>query len=228
MKGTARRTKLQLAEDLESRAAQPLVLLRRLGPGRRGHRRRAPSRATPTCCSTRWSRCCCTPVFPGRGARQGEEAAGRRDPPAAGSDLRPRLRGGDAPHLSARPTRCIGRTGEERIARVEALDARRPRRRSTRRATAPASLALVVVGDVDAGRVLDGLEQALCGLAGGARAVGSPRRWRCRRAVPGPETVRCPTRRAPTSSSRCPRPDAHGPRLPAPARWPTPRSASLR
>ena len=99
MKGTARRTKLQLAEDLEAPRREPLLLLRRLRPGRRGHRRQRPL-ARRGSAARRAGRGPPHAGLSGRGAREGEEAPGGSHPPAAGTDLRPRLRGGDAPHLS--------------------------------------------------------------------------------------------------------------------------------
>ena len=96
-------------------------------------------------------------------------------------------------------------TGEERIARVEALTREDLARFYAASATARPRSSLVVVGDVEAERILDRLEAAFGVLAGRVpppqiAAPPAPAAVARRRRPSG-----CPTRRAPTSSSRCPR-----------------------
>jgi zinc protease len=80
-------------------------------------------------------------------------------------------------------------TGEERIAKVEALG-RADLEAFYRARYGAASLALVLVGDVDAGRVLDRLEKALSAWpAGPAPELGNPA---VPAPVPGAETVEVP------------------------------------
>ena len=115
MKGTARRTKLELAEDLESRAASLSFSSDASDPvGVDISRRRALARPRPA------------PRRAGRGALRAGVSRTRSsskekkrlvgvDPPAAGPDVGPGLRGGDAPDLSARaPAPPPDRRGADR------------------------------------------------------------------------------------------------------------------
>jgi zinc protease len=127
------------------------------------------SRAIRTCCSTRSSRSLRLPVFPEEELGEGKEAAGRLDPPAAGPDLEPGLRSRFTSDLSeGHPFRR--RTAEERNAQVEAL-ARGELRTFYVDHYGAATLQLVVVGDVDTQRILDGLEDRFTDWVGGPRAA---------------------------------------------------------
>ena len=85
---------------------EPVLLLRRERSGRRG-RLRGGALARRRSRSRRARRGSPDAGLSGRRAREGEEAAGRRDPAAAGADVAARLRGRDAAHLPALATPCI-------------------------------------------------------------------------------------------------------------------------
>lgn len=185
MKGTARRTKLELAEDLESRAASLSFSSDASDPVGVDVTGAALSRDTDLLLDA-LAEVLKTPSFPADeldkekkrlvGAiRQQQEQTSQRAYEAAMRRIYP-------------PSHPLHRlTGAERIARVEALD-RGELEAFYRERYGAASLALVVVGDVDAGRVLDRLEAGLGGWTAGpspeivAPAVPAP--------MPGEETVR--------------------------------------
>jgi zinc protease len=158
MKGTARRTKLELAEDLESRAASLSFSSDASDP---------LSRDTDLLLDA-LAEVLKMPSFPEDelekekkrlvGAiRQQQEQTSLRAYEAAMRRMYP-------------PSHPLHRlTGAERIARVEALD-RRDLEAFYRERYGAVSLALVIVGDVDAGRVLDRLEAGLGGWSSGPPA----------------------------------------------------------
>ena len=199
MKGTARRTKLQLAEDLESRAASLSFSSDASDPVGVDIGGSALSRDADLLLDA-LVEVLCTPVFPAEeldkekkrlvGAiRQQQDQTSARAYEAAMRRIYP------AGHPLHR------HTGEERIARVEALGRADLEAFYAARYGA-ASLALVVVGDVDADRVLDRLEKALSAWpAGPAPTLGAAGGAGARRRAP--RRSRCPTRPAPTSCSRC-------------------------
>ncbi len=185
MKGTARRTKLELAEDLESRAASLSFSSDASDPVGVDVTGAALSRDTELLLDA-LAEVLETPSFPAEeldkekkrlvGAiRQQQEQTSLRAYEAALRRMYPR----------EHPLHRL--TGEERIARVEALD-RAELERFYRERYGAGSLALVVVGDVEAERVLDRLEAGLGGWTAGpsseivAPAVPAP--------TPGEETVR--------------------------------------
>ena len=137
MKGTARRTKLQLAEDLESRAVGLSITSDASDPVGVDVSGAALSRETDVLFDA-LAEVLRTPTFPAGRAREGEEAPRRLDPTAAGSDLGPRLRAALARiYPPAHPLHRL--TGQERIDRVGGAEARRPRvvlRRALRRGLA--------------------------------------------------------------------------------------------
>ena len=190
-KGTERRTKLEIAEDLESRGASLSFSVRRLRSGRRRHRRLGALSRDVELLLDRLVEILRTPVFPGGGARQGEEAARRRDPAAAGPDVRrARQETARAAHLSARPSLppADGR-GADRARRV--ADPRRPRallRRALRRAARSGSSSSATSRPE---RILDGLEAPARRLAPRARR-GDSRRSPVPPPAPGSETVEMP------------------------------------
>lgn len=184
MKGTARRTKLQLAEDLESRAASLSFSSDASDPVGVDVSGAALSRDTELLLDT-LSEVLRTPVFPADelekekkrlvGAiRQQQEQTSLRAYEAAMRRIYP----------AAHPLHRL--TGEERIAKVEALE-RSALEGFYRLRYGAGSLTLVVVGDVDAGRVLDRLEASLGswepGPDGGVAMPAPPA------AAPGAETV---------------------------------------
>jgi zinc protease len=185
MKGTARRTKLELAEDLESRAASLSFSSDAGDPVGVDITGAALSRDTDLLLDA-LSEVLRAPSFPAEeldkekkrlvGAiRQQQEQTSQRAYEAAMRRIYP----------LAHPLYRL--TGAERIARVEALD-REALDAFYRARYGAGSLALVVVGDVDAERVLDRLEAGLGAWLPGPSAdivppaVPSP--------VPGEETVR--------------------------------------
>jgi zinc protease len=187
MKGTARRTKLELAEDLESRAASLSFSSDASDPVGVDVTGAALSRDTDLLIDT-LAEVLRTPTFPRDeldkekkrlvGAiRQQQEQTSMRAYEAAMRRIYP----------LAHPMHRL--TGAERIARVEALD-RADLEAFYRERYGAASLAIVVVGDVDAGRVLDRLETGLEPWAAGpstgitAPPIPAP--------SPGEETVRMP------------------------------------
>ena len=202
-KGTARRTKLEIAEALESRAASLVVFVRRLGSRGPRHRR-----------------------LGALARHRGALRSARRGPPRAGRSRRTsstrRRSGWSARSASSRIRPPRGRTrrrsrriyppghpfhrrtGEERIALVESLTREDLDRPTIGRATAPRRCACRRRRR-RRGTDLDGLEDRFgTGAPGPARAIP---------AVPVPPAAlgdgdgrECPTRRAPTSFSRSPRP----------------------
>jgi zinc protease len=158
MKGTARRTKLQLAEDLESRAASLSFSSDTSDPVGVDVSGAALSRDTDLLLDT-LAEVLRTPVFPADeldkekkrliGAiRQQQEQTSLRAYEAAMRRIYP----------AAHPLHRL--TGEERIAKVEALE-RSALEAFYRQRYGASSLTLVVVGDVDAEKVLDRLEASL-------------------------------------------------------------------
>ena len=158
MKGTARRTKLQLAEDLESRAASLSFSSDTSDPVGVDVSGAALSRDTDLLLDT-LAEVLRTPVFPADeldkekkrliGAiRQQQEQTSLRAYEAAMRRIYP----------AAHPLHRL--TGEERIAKVEALG-RSALEAFYRQRYGASSLTLVVVGDVDAEKVLDRLEASL-------------------------------------------------------------------
>ena len=211
MKGTARRTKLQLAEDLEARAASLSFSSDASDPVGVDIGGSALSRDTDLLLDA-LVEVLCTPAFPAEeldkekkrlvGAiRQQQEQTSARAYEAAMRRIYP------AGHPLYR------HTGEERIAKVEALG-RADLEAFYRARYGAASLALVLVGDVDAGRVLDRLEKALSAWPAGpapelaeAGGAGARAGSRDRRGARQGER----RRRAGAADG----PDAHGPGLPA-------------
>jgi zinc protease len=185
MKGTERRTKLQLAEDLESRAASLSFSSDASDPIGVDVSAAALSRDVDLVLDA-LAEVLRTPVFPADelekekkrlvGAiRQQQEQTSLRAYEAAMRRIYP----------LAHPLHRL--TGEERIAKVEALE-RSALEDFYRRRYGAGSLVLVVVGDVDAGRVLDRLEARLGSWDPGpdtALSMPAPPP-----AVPGSETVR--------------------------------------
>ena len=185
MKGTAKRTKLQLAEDLERRAASLSFASDASDPVGVDVTAGALSRDTDLLLDA-LVEVLRTPAFPVEelekekkrlvgAVRQQQEQTSLRAFEAAMRRIYP----------LAHPLHRL--TGAERIARIEALDRAALEAFYAERYGA-ASLALVVVGDVDADRVLDRLEAGLGSWkAGPAPAIPMP-------AVPAPspgtETVR--------------------------------------
>ena len=187
MKGTARRTKLQLAEDLEGRAASLSFSSDASDPVGVDVGGSALSRDADLLLDA-LVEVLCTPAFPAEeldkekkrlvGAiRQQQEQTSARAYEAAMRRIYP------VGHPLYR------HTGEERIARVEALG-RADLETFYRARYGASSLALVLVGDVEAGRVLDRLEAALATWpAGPAPALAAPP---VPSPVPGSETVEVP------------------------------------
>lgn len=185
MKGTARRTKLQLAEDLESRAASLSFSSDASDPVGVDVTGAALSRDTDLLIDT-LAEVLRTPTFPQDeldkekkrlvGAiRQQQEQTSMRAYEAAMRRIYP----------PAHPMHRL--TGAERISRVESLD-RAELEAFYRGRYGAASLALVVVGDVDADRVLDRLEAGLePWSAGPPAAIAAPP---IPAPSPGEETVR--------------------------------------
>jgi zinc protease len=185
MKGTARRTKLQLAEDLESRAASLSFSSDASDPVGVDVSGAALSRDADLLLAT-LAEVLRTPVFPADeldkekkrliGAiRQQQEQTSLRAYETAMRRIYP----------AAHPLHRL--TGEERIAKVEALE-RSALEAFYRRRYGARSLTLVVVGDVDAGKVLDRLEASLGSWeAGPDAAVAMPAPPP---AAPGSDTVR--------------------------------------
>jgi len=187
MKGTARRTKLQLAEDLEARAASLSFSSDASDPVGVDIGGSALSRDADLLLDALVD-VLCTPAFPVEeldkekkrlvGAiRQQQEQTSARAYEAAMRRIYP------AGHPLYRLT------GEERIAKVEALG-RADLETFYRARYGAASLALVLVGDVDASRVLDRLDKALAAWPAGPRVeLGETA---VPPAVPGAETVEVP------------------------------------
>jgi zinc protease len=187
MKGTARRTKLQLAEDLEGRAASLSFSSDASDPVGVDVGASALSRDADLLFDA-LVEVLRTPVFPAEeldkekkrlvGAiRQQQEQTSIRAYEAAMRRIYP------AGHPLYR------NNGEERIAKVEALE-RADLEAFYRERYGAASLALVVVGDVDAGRVLDRLEAALeSWTAGPSPTLAAPM---IPAPVPSSETVEVP------------------------------------
>ncbi len=187
MKGTARRTKLQLAEDLEARAASLSFSSDASDPVGVDIGGSALSRDADLLLDA-LVEVLCTPAFPAEeldkekkrlvGAiRQQQEQTSARAYEAAMRRIYP------AGHPLYR------HTGEERIAKVEALG-RAELDAFYRARYGAASLALVLVGDVDADRVLDRLEKALSGWPAGP--ASEPAKTAVPEPVPGAETVEVP------------------------------------
>jgi len=185
MKGTARRTKLQLAEDLESRAASLSLSSDASDPVGVDVSAAALSRDAELLIEA-LVEVLRTPVFPADeldkekkrlvGAiRQQQEQTSVRAFEAAMRRIYP----------AAHPLHRL--TGEERIAKVEGLE-RGALEAFYRDRYGAGSLALVVVGDVDAEKTLDRLEAGFGSWAAGpstdVRIPAPPA------AVPGPETIR--------------------------------------
>jgi zinc protease len=187
MKGTARRTKLELAEDLESRAASLSIASDPSDPVGVDVSGAALSRDTDLLLEA-LVEVLREPVFPEDelekekkkligSIRQQQEQTSVRASEAAMRHIYP------PGHPLYRPT------GEERIARVEALTRADLAGFYAERYGA-ASLVLVMVGDVDAERTLDALEKGLGSWkTGPAPAVVSPPPPP---PAPGAETVRMP------------------------------------
>ena len=202
MKGTARRTKLELAEDLESRAASLSFSSDASDPVGVDISGAALSRDTDllleallevlrlpglsrTTSSTRRRSGMVGAIRQQQdqtSARAFEEAMRRVYPPD-------------------HPLHRL--TGEERIARVEALE-REDLAAFYEERYGAASLRLVVVGDVEARAHPRRARAGPGGLEARARAPRFPP-WRCPPPARAARPWRCPTRPAPTSSSRCPR-----------------------
>lgn len=172
MKGTARRTKLQLAEDLESRAASLSFSSDASDPVGVDISGGALSRDTDLLLAA-LVEVLRTPVFPDEeldkekkraiGAiRQSQDQTSARAFEQAMRRIYP----------PAHPLHRL--TGDERIQKVEGLTRADLETFHAERYGA-ASLALVVVGDVDAGRILDRLEEGFGSWkAGPAPAVPAP------------------------------------------------------
>ena len=187
MKGTARRTKLQLAEDLEGRAASLSFSSDASDPVGVDVGASALSRDADLLFDA-LVEVLRMPVFPDEelgkekkrlvGAiRQQQEQTSIRAYEAAMRRIYP------AGHPLYR------NNGEERIAKVEALE-RADLEAFYRERYGAASLALVVVGDVEAGRVLDRLEAALeSWTAGPSPTLAAPM---IPTPVPSAETVEVP------------------------------------
>ena len=187
MKGTARRTKLQLAEDLEGRAASLSFSSDASDPVGVDVGASALSRDADLLFDA-LVEVLRMPVFPAEeldkekkrlvGAiRQQQEQTSIRAYEAAMRRIYP------AGHPLYR------NNGEERITKVEALE-RADLEAFYRERYGAASLALVVVGDVDAGRVLDRLEAALeSWTAGPSPTLAAPM---IPAPVPSSETVEVP------------------------------------
>jgi zinc protease len=187
MKGTARRTKLQLAEDLESRAASLSFSSDAGDPVGVDVSGGALSRDADLLLDA-LVEVLRSPAFPAEelekekkrlvgSIRQQQEQTSIRAFEAALRRIYP----------PAHPLHRL--TAAQRIARVEALDRAALEAFYTERYGA-ASLTLIVVGDVEAGRVLDRLEAALGSWkAGPAPAIPVPS---VPPAAPGSETVLVP------------------------------------
>jgi zinc protease len=185
MKGTERRTKLQLAEDLESRAASLSFSSDASDPIGVDVSGASLSRDADRLFEA-LVEVLRSPVFPADeldkekkrlvGAiRQQQEQTSLRAFEAAMRRIYP------APHPLHRLT------GEERIAKVEGLD-RAALETFYRERYGAGSLALVVVGDVDAEKILDRLEAGFGSWPPGPPTdvpIPAPPS-----AVPGPETIR--------------------------------------
>jgi zinc protease len=184
MKGTARRTKLQLAEDLERRAASLSFSSEASDPVGVDVTGAALSRDADLLFDA-LVEVLRTPVFPADeldkekkrlvgSIRQQQEQTSLRAYEAAMRRIYP----------ASHPLHRL--TGDERIARVEALD-RGALEAFYRERYGAASLALVVVGDVDADRVLDRLEAGLGSWRPGPdSSIAQPA---VPAATPGEETV---------------------------------------
>jgi zinc protease len=184
MKGTARRTKLELAEDLESRAASLSFSSDTSDPVGVDISGAALSRDTDALLDA-LVEVLLSPVFPGEeldkekkrmvGAiRQQQDQTSARAFEEAMRRVYPRV------HPLYRPV------GEERIARVEALT-RADLAAFYEERYGAASFSLIIVGDVEAQRVLDRLERSLeAWKPGPAPAVPVPP---VPPAAPGRETV---------------------------------------
>lgn len=185
MKGTARRTKLQLAEDLESRAASLSFSSDASDPVGVDISGAALSRDLDPLLDA-LAEVLRTPVFPAEeldkekkrlvgSIRQQQEQTSLRAYEAAMRRIYP----------ASHPLHRL--TGAERIARAESLD-RGELERFYRERYGAASLALIVVGDLEAERVLDRLEAAFGAWTAGpsAELVAPPPPA----AAPGEETVR--------------------------------------
>jgi zinc protease len=172
IKGTARRTKLELAEDLESRAASLSFASDSSDPAGVDVSGAALSRDTDLLLDA-LVEVLREPVFPEvelekekkklvGSIRQQQEQTSVRASEAAMRRIYP-------------PGHPLHRlNGEERIARVEALT-RADLERFYRERYGAASLVLAVVGDVEAKRVLDALEKGLGTWTGGPKPeVASP------------------------------------------------------
>ena len=186
-KGTERRTKLQIAEDLESRGASLSFSSDASDPVGVDIAGSALSRDTEILID-RLVEILRTPVFP---AEELEKEKKRLVGSIRQQLDQPGVRAYEA---AARRVYPPGhpfhrRTGEERIASVEAL-AREDLEAFYRERYGAATLQLVVVGDVVSDGVLDGLEQRLASWLAGAPstvpAVPVPR------SAPGRETVVMP------------------------------------
>ena len=187
MKGTARRTKLQLAEDLERRAASLAFSSDASDPVGVDVSGAALSRDTDLLLDA-LVEVLRSPAFPADeldkekkrlvgSIRQQQEQTSIRAFEAAMRRIYPR----------AHPLHRL--TGAERIERVEAMDRAALEAFYTQRYGA-ASLSLVVVGDVDAERVLDRLEAGFGSWkAGPAPAIPVPG---VPAASPGADLVRMP------------------------------------
>ncbi len=187
MKGTARRTKMQLAEDLESRAVSLGFTSDASDPVGVDISGAALARDADVLLDA-LVEVLRTPTFPEEelekerkrlvgSIRQQQDQTSIRAYEAALSRIYPR----------AHPLH--GLSGEERIARVEALTREDLAAFYTERYGA-GSLVLVLVGDVEADRILDRLEEALGSWTPGARAdISAPP---APAPAPGTETVLMP------------------------------------
>ncbi|HEY3203154.1 MAG TPA: pitrilysin family protein [Thermoanaerobaculia bacterium] len=187
MKGTTRRTKLQLAEDLESRAASLSFVSDASDPVGVDVSGAALSRDTDLLLDT-LVEVLQTPVFPEEELdKEKKRLVGAIRQQQDQTSIRAYEQAMRRIYPNAHPLHRL--TGEERIARVEAL--RREELAAFHEAHYGAgSLILVVVGDVESERVLDRLEKNLetwkSGPSPSISEVGVPA------PAPGEETVVMP------------------------------------
>ena len=157
MHGTARRTKLQLAEDLESRAISLGFSSDASDPVGVDVAGAALSRETDVLLEA-LAEVLRTPAFPADELeREKKRLVGSIRQQQDQTSVRAYEKAMGRMYPLEHPLHAF--TGEERIARVEAL-AREDLAAFYAARYGAASLALVVVGDVDAGRILDRLEAA--------------------------------------------------------------------
>ncbi len=187
IKGTGRRTKLQLAEDLESRAVSLAFSSDASDPIGVDIAGAALARETDVLLEA-LAEVLRTPTFPDEELdKEKKRLVGsirqQQDQPSVRANERAFAR----IYPSAHPFHRM--TGEERIARVEALT-RADLADFHRQRYGAASLAIIVVGDVEAPRILDRLEEAFASWpAGPSVAIAAPP---APSPAPGTETVRMP------------------------------------